>query len=555
MNVLVYSGPEVLQSSLSRSIAVLRSTLSYVENGGAFLGLRAGATVGTSLFNVIDPSDYSLRFQDQKSGNTVYCKFFPGGEDSCRSVNIEAVQGGATASLLESGAVEFDGIETAQNAQVIARIMEDRKVVAASLQTSSGRVAFWGVHFETAVTTENTSLSADDCKIAEEKRQEVVRDTLRKLGLTLPSLNESGPSYALPQLLTSAPSRPEIVVQILNALNVQPPASFKDVNDTFNFHVASEAEELMQQCRFQQTDNLRHIVAFTDGSMPSRGLTPLFDIGQYYSDLADATSRAGCPMTSSSWGAGEAFMYGEVVTSTQTLLDKNPRFLSSLPSPLLSLATHQIAGRGRGGNSWVSPVGCLQFSLRLRVALSTIPPARLVFVQYLFALAVVEACRDDGVLGSLGDKIRLKWPNDIYIVGDDENEKATKVAGILVYTTFDGNDVDIVIGCGVNVLNPPPIASLASLIPSGVDRKLSMERTAAIIMAKFQSMWTTFLAHKGSFDPFMDLYLGRWLHSDSYKYDTPSPGGGYAGSQGFIDLQPDGNTFDLMSGLIMMKAR
>lgn len=31
--------------------------------------------------------------------------------------------------------------------------------------------------------------------------------------------------------------------------------------------------------------------------------------------------------------------------------------------------------------------------------------------------------------------------------------------------------------------------------------------------------------------------------------------GGYGGTQDFIDLQPDGNSFDLMSGMIMTKAR
>lgn len=35
----------------------------------------------------------------------------------------------------------------------------------------------------------------------------------------------------------------------------------------------------------------------------------------------------------------------------------------------------------------------------------------------------------------------------------------------------------------------------------------------AIVMAKFEGMWTTFLENKGSFEPFMDLYLDRWLHT------------------------------------------
>jgi biotin---protein ligase len=125
---------------------------------------------------------------------------------------------------------------------------------------------------------------------------------------------------------------------------------------------------------------------------------------------------------------------------------RNPRFLASLLSPVLSLATHQLSGRGRGGNSWVSPTGCLQFSLRLRLSLSSFPPSRLVFIQYVFALAVVEACRHESILGEWGDRVRIKWPNDVYIVEDRNNSRATKVAGILVYTTFSGSDVDIVIG-------------------------------------------------------------------------------------------------------------
>jgi biotin--protein ligase len=42
---------------------------------------------------------------------------------------------------------------------------------------------------------------------------------------------------------------------------------------------------------------------------------------------------------------------------------------------------------------------------------------------------------------------------------------------------------------------------------------MTLERTAAVIMVKFEKMWATFCEHGGSFDPFMDLYLERWLHS------------------------------------------
>lgn len=102
----------------------------------------------------------------------------------------------------------------------------------------------------------------------------------------------------------------------------------------------------------------------------------------------------------------------------------------------------------------MSPSGCLQFSLRLRVSLTQMPAARLLFVQYLFALAVTEACRDGGMLGPWGDRVRIKWPNDLYIVVDGGTDHITKVAGILVYTSFDGDDVDIIIGeCHFSVVN------------------------------------------------------------------------------------------------------
>ena len=68
------------------------------------------------------------------------------------------------------------------------------------------------------------------------------------------------------------------------------------------------------------------------------------------------------------------------------------------------------------------------------------------------------------------------------------------------------------VGCGVNVLNAPPIPSLAQLLPEGAPAP-TMERTLAAVMARFERIWTQFVAARGSFESFMDLYLERWLHS------------------------------------------
>lgn len=128
--------------------------------------------------------------------------------------------------------------------------------------------------------------------------------------------------------------------------------------------------------------------------------------------------------------------------------------MSRLPTPLVSLASYQLAGRGRGGNVWLSQSGGLQFSTLLRVSLSSFPASKLVFVQYLFALSVVEACRDGSILGARGQAIRLKWPNDLYAVyGPGEGERR-KIGGILVNTSFTGGKVDIVVGKHRNEVVP-----------------------------------------------------------------------------------------------------
>jgi len=72
---------------------------------------------------------------------------------------------------------------------------------------------------------------------------------------------------------------------------------------------------------------------------------------------------------------------------------------------------------------------------------------KLVFLQYLFALAVVEACRDEAVLGpKAGEQVRLKWPNDLYAVVGGNKEDLRKIGGVLVNTSFSGGKVDIVVG-------------------------------------------------------------------------------------------------------------
>lgn len=254
---------------------------------------------------------------------------------------------------------------------------------------------------------------------------------------------------------------------------------------------------------------------------------------------------------------GHILQYGERVTSTQTMLDKNPKLMSQLPTGFVSFATHQILGRGRSGNSWISPLGCLQFSLVLHIpprnaqyaALGgnpmTVGP-KLVFVQYLAGLAIVDAVRRG--LGeeyaNVGRRIRLKWPNDIYAevtASSKQIHKGTfehlgktwaKMGGILVNSQYLHGSWSLVVGCGVNCLNALPATSLSALVNEENQRRqqearasdsmsrltvlpsVSQERLGGAVLASFECLWSRFVLMGGWDKELAAAYSSAWLHGD-----------------------------------------
>jgi biotin--protein ligase len=265
--------------------------------------------------------------------------------------------------------------------------------------------------------------------------------------------------------------------------------------------------------------------------MPS--WTPLFNIETYWQELDSARKSLGRKtgiMRKDELGGerasvGDLLLYGETVTSTQTMLDRNPIILTHLPTPIAFLASFQLSGRGRGSNIWLSPAGCLQFSLLLTLPSSM--SSKIVFIQYLMALAVCEAVDDDGRLG-----VKVKWPNDIYAecegVGGTEvgsgKKGLAKLGGILVNTNFVNGQWRVVIGTGINVLNALPTTSISQLhsllagrSPEQAINPPTMASTFAKIMNAFEVKWEQFIEEKG-FSGFMDEYLGRWLHTYVHEF-------------------------------------
>ncbi|MCS2155427.1 bifunctional biotin--[acetyl-CoA-carboxylase] ligase/biotin operon repressor BirA [Scandinavium sp. H11S7] len=124
-----------------------------------------------------------------------------------------------------------------------------------------------------------------------------------------------------------------------------------------------------------------------------------------------------------------------VIDSTnQYLLDR----LSSLKSGDVCVAEYQQAGRGRRGRKWFSPFGAnLYLSMYWRLEQG---PAAAIGLSLVIGIVMAE------VLQSLGaDKVRVKWPNDLYLLD-------RKLAGILVELTGKtGDAAQIVIGAGINL--------------------------------------------------------------------------------------------------------
>ncbi|KAJ6590965.1 biotin-ligase [Mycena vulgaris] len=652
MNVLVYSGPEVVQASLDHTLSTLRSILlpfysvqpisqqalvsqpwpatcallvfpgcrdiflskaapvidGYVQSGGVFLAFGTGSHYSSrgldqGILNIASTSisrDLLLRFFDKESGSYIYPSFHPSGSDNTpRPVAIQPTDGERIDLMFQSGTSEVVGVDGGKrNVRVLARYIEndvEGAIAGVLFMVGGGKIILFTSSPEYPLTEEPassismaSSLSPAVIDLAEHRRQSLMKNTLLLLGLQIPEASATL-CRPLPQFLASHFIKPHIVSLITNSIAAPHPgtqlSTFEDTNDKFLFHILPESGPLIRDTRLAATTRTdpstwqpKHIIVCPDGHLPDHEQTPLFDLGLFFSALSAARKKDGVSEDAQPWAIGDALLYGEAVTSTQTILDKNPRFMGLLPTPLVSLASHQLAGRGRGANVWLSPSGCLQFSLLLRLSLATFPASKLVFVQYLFALAVVEACRDESVLGEAAAPVRLKWPNDIYAVVGDGDESRKKIGGILVNTSFSDGKVDIVIGSGLNVLNPPPITSLSQLLPPDDDHQLSMERTAAAILVKFDAMWSVFVKGKGSFEPFMELYLLRWMHSDQLVTLTTSvphqmvritgitpdhgllrtlperAGRGGSSDYGFIDLQPDGNSFDLMAGMIKTKS-
>jgi len=150
----------------------------------------------------------------------------------------------------------------------------------------------------------------------------------------------------------------------------------------------------------------------------------------------------------------------EVVASTgSTNADLRER-LPGLAQPVLRVAEHQTAGRGRAGRSWVDARGDnLSFSLAWHFGGEM---GQVAGLSLVVGVLIAETLRASGW------EAGLKWPNDVLL-------NSRKLGGILIETVSARPGTWAIIGVGINVhANAERDAAAgtetASLAPSGVDR-------------------------------------------------------------------------------------
>ncbi|OQR76125.1 biotin--protein ligase-like [Tropilaelaps mercedesae] len=245
---------------------------------------------------------------------------------------------------------------------------------------------------------------------------------------------------------------------------------------------------------------------------------------------------------------GRTLIYTENVSSTMVTI----RTIDSVHGSV-AIATRQTRAVARGRNSWISPRGCAMYSVVLHFTRADAIAKRMSFLQHLAALSVVRAIQS--CYPTLA--VAIKWPNDVYF------KRETKIAGILsTCTVKDTSELMCYLGCGVNISNSKPLTCINDLAQS---RELTVERFIAVKLTQLERLLDLYEKDPAKV---LEEYHANWLHTDEEVIVESLNSSAIVrrvDEEGFLlaekpdgemlHLQPDGNSFDLMKGLITVKQK
>ncbi|KAK6501055.1 biotin holocarboxylase synthetase [Arthrobotrys musiformis] len=580
----------------------------YVRRGGKYLGFCAGAYFASARIE-FEKGNLSM----EVTGNREL-GFFPG---LCRGAAFKGFQYNSEAgarfcrldvatkllnmgapdnfrSYYNGGGVFLDadrlvdqGIEVLAKYQDKLDIAEEGgNAAVVGCRVGAGYAVLVGAHPEFVTGTperlqliqyENSGFPTE-WQSNEERRRLFMSAILKYLGLR--SNNSAVLTSPLLSDLHLSGSRPREITRLLGSLKSptrpegDPVASIFIEAETTAFLLEGHGitpQQLIPRSRAGDDYPTIRVKTYEDDP-PGDDETPYFSTLTYFQHLRSYQGQS-----TKNLSYGSPLLYGELMTSTNSIIDRNFKLLQELPSGFTVVAVRQTAARGRGSNAWVSPLGGLVFSVVVRHSVRHAIKAPAVFIQYLVALSIVKSIKsyDTGY-----DKIPvyIKWPNDIYVKVATNTPKNTcdysKIGGILVNANFVGDEFILVIGCGVNVTNEVPTTSLKILAES-MDPPLPAyehEKLLAKILVTFEIHYGKFLDE--GFHAFEREYYEHWLHGNqvvNIEGDSNSKARiqGISMDDGMLvvseldehgtrtgkefKLQADGNSFDFFNGLLRKK--
>ena len=145
--------------------------------------------------------------------------------------------------------------------------------------------------------------------------------------------------------------------------------------------------------------------------------------------------------------------------------------------PCLLVAQTQTAGRGRQGRTWVSDAGedphrSLTFSLSI-----PLPPASTPGLSLAVGVSLAEAL--DPARPGQPARMRLKWPNDVWLADAGAPGGGRKLGGILVETQGTAAGRVAVIGVGLNI-RPLDVADASTGVAAWSEIEADAQAPAAL---------------------------------------------------------------------------
>ncbi|XP_075984632.1 holocarboxylase synthetase-like protein isoform X2 [Anticarsia gemmatalis] len=379
---------------------------------------------------------------------------------------------------------------------------------------------------------------------------------------------EADPSdYLGEEGMKSNEARLGIIHKILGdilGLHVRDPQELAQVDYTRGFFLGNHVHklQLVERCpvvegaRVQWCDNV-NVQWCLRGEAPREPPSDTF-LPVYVYECPEHFSTVEYFDNLTSVALGRLVVYADVMASTHNVTNV------PLAHGVGAVALRQTAGRGRAGNRWIGPRGQACMSLQVW---QKITPA-LPLLQHAAALAAVRAIRSVPAYEHLD--IRIKWPNDIYFGRD------VKIGGTITNANCCGDDVYVNIGTGVNISNSVPTTCINDII-SEHNRQHGTALapwTVEKFLARYASQLERIIDYintEGGTHAFFEQYYQYWLHKDesiriqSSESSTPVEGTvvglDEAGwllvrtEQGEQRVEPNGNSFDIMTGLIAPKLK